>query len=374
MPTTDGAAGNTGDSSMENAQSVTAVAGSAVENGETRQRAEPSDGSATGTLTATATLTATETANTTATGTATTGGAGIAADDGDDDRRVRRLRRVTGLAALVGTVAAVTAAAVCVTALVARDPSRAEAAGGTAASGGVIVAHGSDRHPSQTAADWVTHADHVVAVTPVAEREISPTAEELANGEGLILRDVTLRVDDVLWSSDTPGKPAPASFAWVAHGWQFTGGDTAHREEMTGEDQPRIERGHSYVMAIEWQPPVCGEGDDEIPGRWRGLGSDSNIPFDGQVLGQGESEGSVKSAARALAAARAEDDPEDPNHSLEDQLTGKGAADLARALQNAEPTGTTPSTASSSSASSSSASSAAKKGAAARSGAATDCE
>ncbi|WP_159769617.1 hypothetical protein [Streptomyces sp. HM190] len=359
---------------MENAQSVTAVAGSAVENGETRQRAEPSDGSATGTLTATATLTATETANTTATGTATTGGAGIAADDGDDDRRVRRLRRVTGLAALVGTVAAVTAAAVCVTALVARDPSRAEAAGGTAASGGVIVAHGSDRHPSQTAADWVTHADHVVAVTPVAEREISPTAEELANGEGLILRDVTLRVDDVLWSSDTPGKPAPASFAWVAHGWQFTGGDTAHREEMTGEDQPRIERGHSYVMAIEWQPPVCGEGDDEIPGRWRGLGSDSNIPFDGQVLGQGESEGSVKSAARALAAARAEDDPEDPNHSLEDQLTGKGAADLARALQNAEPTGTTPSTASSSSASSSSASSAAKKGAAARSGAATDCE
>ncbi|MDG5805544.1 hypothetical protein P9869_23335 [Streptomyces ossamyceticus] len=63
-------------------------------------------------------------------------------------------------------------------------------------------------------------------------------------------------------------------------------------------------------------------------------------------------------AARALAAATAEDDP---NRSLEDQLTGKGAPDLARALQNAEPTGTTSSTASS----------AAKKGAAARTGATT---
>ncbi|MFF7265923.1 hypothetical protein ACFZCL_37370 [Streptomyces sp. NPDC008159] len=181
----------------------------------------------------------------------------------------------------------------------------------------------------------MTYADHVVAVTPVAEREISPTAEELEHGEGLILRDVTLRVDDVLWSSDTPGKPAPTSFAWVAHGWPFTGGDTAHREKMTGEHQPRIELGHSYVMAIEWQPPVWGE-----------------------------SQGSVTSAARALAAAKAEDDPEDPNHSLEDQLTGKGASDLARALQNAEPTGTTSSTASS----------AAKKGAAARTGATTACE
>ncbi|MEU6805291.1 hypothetical protein [Streptomyces neyagawaensis] len=289
--------------------------------------------------------------------------------DGAGDLRVRRLRRVTRLATLVGTAAAVTAAAVCVTAVVTRDPSRAEAAaGGAATSGGVIVAHGSDRHPSQTAADWVTHADHVVAVTPVAEREISPTAEELEHGEGLILRDVTLRVDDVLWSSDSPAKPAPTSFAWVAHGWQFTGGDTAHRQEMTGEDQPRIELGHSYVMAIEWQPPVCAEGDDEIPGQWRGLGSDSNIPFDGKVLGQGESEGSVTSAARALAAAKAEDDPEDPNHSLEDQLTGKGAPDLTRALQNAEPTGDTSSTASTT------ASSAAKKGAAARTGTTTACE
>lgn len=345
MPTTDGAAGNTGES-MENVERDTAAARRAVEDAETAGQVERGASAQRG-----------ETLE------GATDGAGSVAADDEGDRRVRRLSRVTRLATLVGTAATVTAAAVCVTALVARDPSRAEAAGGAATSGGLIVAHGSDRHPSQTAADWVTYADHVVAVTPVAEREISPTAEELEHGEGLILRDVTLRVDDVLWSSDTPGKPAPASFAWVAHGWQFTGGDTAHREKMTGEDQPRIELGHSYVMAIEWQPPVCAEGDDEIPGQWRGLGSDSNIPFDGKILGQGESQGSVTSAARALAAAKAEDDPEDPNHSLEDQLTGKGAPDLARALQNAEPNST-----------SSTASSAAKKDAAARTGATTTCE
>ncbi|MGW0712322.1 hypothetical protein ACWD4G_41345 [Streptomyces sp. NPDC002643] len=263
--------------------------------------------------------------------------------------RPSHLNRITRIATLVGTTAAVTAAAICATVLVTQrtqEPQDAEASGGAATGpGGVIVAHGSDRHPSRTAADWVTYADHVVAVTPVAEKEISPTDEELEHGEGLILRDVTLRVDEVLWSGDSPKAAAPTSFSWVAHGWQFTGGDTANRTEMTGEHQPRIELGHSYVMAIEWQPPVCGEEDDRLPGRWRGLGSDSNIPFDGEVLGQGESEGTVTTAARALSAAKAETDPEDPNHSLEDQLTGKSASALTQALQNAEPTTpTTPTT------------------------------
>ncbi|MDX2939038.1 hypothetical protein [Streptomyces ipomoeae] len=286
----------------------------------------------------------------------------------ENDSRVKRLSRVTRMATLVGTAAAVTAAAVCATVLVrhevTNDPSRPEAAGAATNPGGVIIAHGSDRHPSQTAADWVTYADHVVAVTPVSEREISPTAEELENGEGLILRDVTLRVDDVLWSSDTPGKPAPTSFEWVAHGWQFTEGDTANRTEMAGEHQPRIELGHSYVMAIEWQPPVCAE-EDEIPGQWRGLGSDSNIPFDGKVLGRGESEGTATTTARALSAAKAETDPDDPNYSLEDQLIGKSATALTEALQKAEPTETGASTTAST----------AKKGAAAQSSEATvTCE
>ncbi|MGW1898984.1 hypothetical protein ACWCQB_16390 [Streptomyces hirsutus] len=249
--------------------------------------------------------------------------------------RAKRLSRVTRVATLIGATAAV----ICATVLVTHEPSRSDTAAGTAKSGYVIVAHSSDRHPSQAATDWVTYADHVVAVTPVAEKEISPTGEEIERGEGLILRNVTLRVDGVLWSRSAPDKPAPTSFEWVAHGWQFTDGDTANRTRMTGEHQPRIELGHSYVMAIEWQEPVCAEaeGDDRIPGQWRGLGSDSNIPFDGQVLGQGESEGKVESAARARAATEAESDPDDPNYSLKDQLTGQGAPDLIRALQDAEP-------------------------------------
>ncbi|WP_437012917.1 hypothetical protein [Streptomyces sp. enrichment culture] len=73
----------------------------------------------------------------------------------------------------------------------------------------MILAHGADRHPAQTATDWVTYADHVVEVTPVSEREIAPSQDEADRGEGLILRKVTLRVDKVLWSSDTAAKAPP---------------------------------------------------------------------------------------------------------------------------------------------------------------------
>ncbi|MFF3691618.1 hypothetical protein [Streptomyces sp. NPDC002187] len=268
----------------------------------------------------------------TANGAKTPTGAGSAADPqhAQHAARMKRENRVTRVATWIG----VTAAAVCATVLATHEPSHSDP---TAESRDVIVAHSSDRHPSETATDWVTYADHVVSVTPVAEQELTPTSEELERGEGLILRRVTLRVDNVLWSRSTPAKPAPTSFEWIAHGWQFTDGNPANRTKMAGDSQPRIELGHSYVMAIQWQEQACADGDDSIPGQWRGLGSDSNIPFDGQILGQGESEGKVEPTARALAATEAENQPDEHNNSLEEQLTGQGAPDLIRELQKAEP-------------------------------------
>lgn len=197
----------------------------------------------------------------------------------------------------------------------------------------MILAHGADRHPAQTATDWVTYADHVVEVTPVSEREIAPSQDEADRGEGLILRKVTLRVDKVLWSSDTAAKGAPASFEWIAHGWQFTDGSMDNRTEMAGEGEPRIEARHHYVMAIDWQAPKCDPGDGEIPGQWRGLGSESNIPYDNGVLGQGEFQGQTQSSK----AARVATTDEGPNYSLRDEFIGHTAEDLAKRLAGTEP-------------------------------------
>lgn len=202
---------------------------------------------------------------------------------------------------------------------------------------GILLAHGADRHPSETATDWVTYADHVVEVTPVTETRIEPNQEEVDRGEGLILRDVKLRVDRVLWSSEEATKTAPQTFNWTAHGWMFGGGeddDSSVLTEMAGEGQPRIELGHHYIMAIEWQEPRCGTDDGDIPGQWRGLGSGSTLPYDASTIGQGEFEGTVRSTdtARAAAAERA-----DPVYSLLDEFTGSEASGLVDELAKTQP-------------------------------------
>ncbi|MEU9402712.1 hypothetical protein [Streptomyces sp. NPDC048242] len=241
---------------------------------------------------------------------------------------MRRSTRITTLAA--GTAAA---AALVVTGLaVGHTPTRAAAH--EPRKTGVVVAHGADRHPSQTATDWVTYADHVVEVTPVDERDIPPSQEEVDRGEGVILRGVTLRVDKVLWTRSGATQAAPASFDWTAYGWQFTDGDVHNRTEMAGEGQPRIETGHHYVMALEWEAPRCVPGDGELPGRWRGLGSESIIPYDNGVLGEGEFQGRPLQLKAARATAL---DPGDPDYSLRDEFTGHTAAELADRLTGTAP-------------------------------------
>jgi hypothetical protein len=197
----------------------------------------------------------------------------------------------------------------------------------------VLIASGDDRLPNRTAADWVTYADHVVLVTVTREHEMPPSQTEIERGEGIVLRDLTLTVDQVLWSNPKPAKPAPDTFQWTAHGWSFEGTDpTTNRVKMTGDDQPRMELEQRYVMAIEWEEPRCTDGD-RVPGEWRGLGSDSTIPFDGELLGQGEYMGEFVSATDRLKDLPADN----PDFSLEDQVTGKTKAALVSSLERATP-------------------------------------
>ncbi|RVX41919.1 hypothetical protein EDD27_4524 [Nonomuraea polychroma] len=226
------------------------------------------------------------------------------------------------------TAGAVLAGVVIASALAANG-ERAGHDGGRA--DGVVLAHGSDRLPNHTASDWVTYADHVVVVTAKAERELPAHQEEIEAGQGYLPREVTLEVENTLWSRDGAAKPAPvAEFAWPAAGWTFS---EQGRRPLAVEGRPRIEVGHTYVLAIVWVPAFT-DGGETVPGQWRGLGESSVLPYDGGVIGDGESEGRIQSAA-ATMNERASEGPDGP--SLEETMTGKGAADLAAVLDAARP-------------------------------------
>lgn len=188
----------------------------------------------------------------------------------------------------------------------------------------ILIAHSDDRLPSATAQDWVTYADAVVVASPVAEQEIPPSPVDLERGEGLILRDVTMRINQVLWTSPIADRAVPSTIHWTAHGWMFTEGDTKNRVVMTGEGQPRLETGHTYVIALDWQQESCAPGDI-VPGRWRGLGAGAVVPFDDGVLGHGEFEAAVRSAI-----------PSGDTASLRDQLAGRDETSIMAALKAAQ--------------------------------------
>ncbi|MEU5155305.1 hypothetical protein [Glycomyces sp. NPDC021274] len=196
------------------------------------------------------------------------------------------------------------------------------------------MVEGVDHLPSETAADWVTYADHVVVVSAVSEVSVPPSQTELDRGEGIIGRTVTLEVSEVLWSRDGTLVAPPATWDYSAIGAQFTEGNTSEPFEMALHERPRVEVGHSYVMAIRWEPERCEDGESE-PAQWRGLGEGSEIPYDDGVLGNGELEGEIQSPQQFAAT-----EENVAFGGLEEQVAGQSADALVAELETATPTAT----------------------------------
>jgi hypothetical protein len=199
----------------------------------------------------------------------------------------------------------------------------------TSAEQGTATVAGSDRLPNRTAGDWVTYADYVVVVSARSDSEADGAGDGPEDG-GMVMRNVELAVDTVVWTNPRTRADAPSDFTWPAFGW-LVDGDV--RREVVGEDSPRVEVGHRYLMALHWEAERCSEGDPRQPARWVSLGSDSIIPFDTEVLGDGENMGREVRAARALATIS----PESVDYSLEDRVTGKSIDDLVSVLGAAKP-------------------------------------
>ncbi|MBB5108808.1 hypothetical protein [Streptomyces spectabilis] len=109
------------------------------------------------------------------------------------------------------------------------------------------------------------------------DSEVPPSAEEERVGEGMIVREGTLTVEQVLWSrAQAPTLPDQVTMDLA--GWAFKG---ETRREFAGKGSPRVEPGCTYVMALARYSP------DE----WGPLGSDATLPYENGTIGKGESQG-----------------------------------------------------------------------------------
>ncbi len=192
--------------------------------------------------------------------------------------------------------------------------------------GGVVTGapQADDVLPSMTGTDWVTYADQVVVVRPTAEREVPAASEEGTEageegteaGEGYIGRAATLTVDEVLWTR--AGAPAaPDAVDVGVAGWVFKDGQ---RRKFAVHDTPRLENGHTYIVAL-------ARLDD---GSWSALGSDGILPYDNAVIGDGESQGTVRPAPAGGSEGNSEE-------SVESRLNGKPSQDLVDLLRTTAP-------------------------------------
>ncbi|WP_304455137.1 hypothetical protein [Nocardiopsis sp. YSL2] len=189
------------------------------------------------------------------------------------------------------------------------------------------------RKAGQTARDWVTNADHVILARAVDEQIHEPEPIEVERGEGMIGRTVSLDVQRVLWSAPAPARPAPETYEYPAWGFVFNGG-VDNLTPIGTQDEPRVEVGHDYVIAIDWEEARCTPGDEPQPAMWMGLDNNSVVPADDGVVGNGESGGRVASAQERRSSSEPVLRGEG---TFEGRMMGNSVGALARELARTEP-------------------------------------
>lgn len=165
-----------------------------------------------------------------------------------------------------------------------RDDRRSEPAGDR-----IFMTEALEANKAATLTDWAALADVVAQVSVTGEKRVD-LGDSSADTEP-VGRTVTLRVNEVLWSTPSGEHKLPADdIELTTYGWmQMPDGDTL---EMASRGASRLEIDHDYLVALRWQPGRCADGTNGHPS-WTMVGSGAVLPADGGVVGRGEFEGSV---------------------------------------------------------------------------------
>ncbi len=107
---------------------------------------------------------------------------------------------------------------------------------------------GSAAVPYSSLVDWLSYGDAIVIFTVESERDYQPAEDEVARGEGLIPRAVTVRVTDVVWHR-TSERRIPEDFEYLALPWIRENGE---RYRGRGDDTLWPEVGKAYLGAMTY--------------------------------------------------------------------------------------------------------------------------
>ncbi len=110
----------------------------------------------------------------------------------------------------------------------------------------IIVGAANNKIPANSITDWVSYTDQVSVVTVVSEKRIPANSNDLARGEGLVGREVQLKIESNLWNRPNAPK-INGTFNTRVWGWVLNKG----REiPFTAEGNTRVEVGQSYVAPL----------------------------------------------------------------------------------------------------------------------------
>jgi len=139
--------------------------------------------------------------------------------------------------------------------------------------------------PASTVEDLVSYTDHLVRIHIERESELPMSAAEIADGYGMVIRQVTYSVVDDVWSAD--GAPAlPRQGTLGGNGW-IQDGD--QRTAFKQDADPWFVVGHDYLVAFQlWNPAEAGLDVSDSNPRWRVVSPEATAAYDGGVVGQGE--------------------------------------------------------------------------------------
>lgn len=158
-----------------------------------------------------------------------------------------------------------------------------------------------DVFSTTTVEEWVKQVDHVAIVKIAAEAELPVSETAKQRGEGLIGREVTAVVQQIVWSHPSAARELPGTFRFNAAGWAFTKGIES-KYRLGFSNKSYLVTGHTYLIALrymEWGCPGRMDPQDGGPVTyWGPFGTYGATPADGG-LGTGEFEGRETTEAGA---------------------------------------------------------------------------
>lgn len=120
----------------------------------------------------------------------------------------------------------------------------------------IITGSADHKLPAESLTDWVSYMDQISVVTVISERQIEPDPGDASRGEGLVGREVTLRVERTIWNRDNApvaeGEITVRAWGWILHDHELI------PTKATGST--RIEVGGRYVAPLVQMDSVITDG------------------------------------------------------------------------------------------------------------------